>query len=221
MTEPWVQVAIDVRETQQAKGLAKMAIEAGADWIEAGTPLIVFEGTRSIGSLVQVCGSIPVVADFKAQDGVAKYFLEAKRQGASAAVILGFVADGSIKAAVSVGKTAGIKVIADMYSVKRRHLAQRAKELESLGVDYLMLHLGFDEAKDEPDKSPLDGLEELLHAVSIPVGVGTFTVEEAVEAVTKGASWIVQGEPIVSGPNAAARLSEFIAAVKQAERPRR
>ena len=216
MRKPWVQVAIDVQEIETAKRLARMAVELGADWVEAGTPLIVFEGIKSIGSLVRACGGTPVVADFKAQDGVAKYFLEARRQGASAAVILGTVADGSIKAAVATKKSSGIEVIADMYSIKKEHLAQRAKELESLGVDYLMLHLGFDEARDDPSKHALDGLDELLRAVSLPVGVGTFALEEAIEAVRKGASWIVQGEPIVSGPDASARLAEFIAAVKAA-----
>jgi 3-hexulose-6-phosphate synthase len=216
MRKPWVQVAIDVRDIEEAQRLGRMAVACGADWVEAGTPLIVFAGIKSIGSLVQACGGTPVVADFKAQDGVAKYFLEARRQGAGAAVILGTVADGSIKTAVATGKEAGIEVIADMYSIKKQELARRATELEAMGVGYLMLHLGFDEARDDPRKKALDGLEELLKAVSIPVGVGTFALEEAVEAVRRGASWIVQGEPIVSGPNASSRLAELIAAVKSA-----
>jgi 3-keto-L-gulonate-6-phosphate decarboxylase len=103
-----------------------------------------------------------------------------------------------------------------MFSVGGRNLAIRAKELEDLGVDYLMLHLGFDESRDEPNKHPLDGLEELVGAVRIPVGVGTFGVEDAVEAVRRGASFIVQGEPLLSAPDAPARMSDFIAAVKEA-----
>ena len=160
MERPWVQIAIDALDLDRAKKLARMAMEAGADWIEAGTPLITFESVRAIGVLAGLCKGIPIVADFKAQDGVAKYFKEAGRQGAQIATVLGVVANGSIKAAIEGGAQGGVAVCADMYSVGRQNLARRAKELEGLGVDYLMLHLGFDEARDEPDKHPLDGLEE-------------------------------------------------------------
>jgi len=216
MKRPWVQIAIDTLEIRKGKQLAKMALEAGADWIEAGTPLITFESVRAIGELVKVCGATPVIADFKAQDGVAKYFQEAGRQGAKAAVVLGVVADGSIKAAVRGAKEAGIHVIADMFSVKHGELAERAKHVERLGVDYIMLHLGFDEAQDEPHKHCLGGLEELLQAVSVPVGVGTFHQDEAVTAVKMGASFIIQGEPLLSADDAPLQLARFIEAVKQA-----
>jgi 3-hexulose-6-phosphate synthase len=217
MQRPWVQVAIDALELQRGKQLARMAMEAGADWVEAGTPLITFEGVRAIGALVEACPGKPILADFKAQDGVAKYFKEAGRQGAKIATVLGVVADGSIKAAIQGGKAGGVQVCVDMYSVKRHELAKRAKHLQELGVDYIMIHLGFDEARDEPHKHALDGLEEVVQAVTIPVGVGTFTVEEAVEAVKKGASFIVQGEPLVSASDAPERLRAFIQAVKSAK----
>ena len=63
--KPWVQIAIDVKDAQLAKKLAKVAIEAGADWVEAGTPLIVFEGINSIKSLVDVCGDVPGAGRFQ------------------------------------------------------------------------------------------------------------------------------------------------------------
>jgi 3-hexulose-6-phosphate synthase len=169
---------------------------------------------RAIGALARACPGKPILADFKAQDGVAKYFKEAGRQGASIATILGVVADGSIKAAVRQGKESGVQVVADLYSVPRENLAHRARELETLGVDYLMIHLGFDEAGDEPAKRATDGLEEVVAAVGIPVGVAAFKVDEALEAVRNGASFVVQGEPLLSGPNAEKELREYISAVK-------
>jgi len=205
-----VQIAIDVKETQRARELAKMALKAGADWIEAGTPLIVFEGIRSIASLTEVCGNVPVVADFKAQDGVYKYFIEAARLGAKAAVVLGIMDDGSIKEAVRAGKDSGIQVIADMFSVKLDKLVQRAIELESLGVDYIMLHLGFDEAKYNKARHAFDGLEEVVAAIDLPVGVGVFSKGDAVQAVKRGASWLIQGEPLLSEPDALEQLTELI-----------
>ena len=214
MNKPWIQIAIDVREIGEARKLARTAVEAGADWIEAGTPLITFESVRAIGALVQVCQGRPVVADFKAQDGVGKYFLEAGRQGAKIATVLGAVPDGSIQAAVNVRQESGVEVVVDLLGVK--NLAQRAREVEALGADYLMLHQGFDEARADPSKHVLDGLEELVKAVEIPVGVGVFTLEEAIEAVQMGASFVVQGEPLLSAPDLPSRLADFVQRVKAA-----
>jgi 3-keto-L-gulonate-6-phosphate decarboxylase len=157
-----------------------------------------------------------VVADFKAQDGVAKYFVEAGRQGAKIATVLGIVADGSVKAAVQGGRQAGVKVMADMFSIPKGRLAERAEQLQRMEVDYLLLHLGHDEARDEPHKHVLDGLEEIVGAVTIPVGVATFTKEEAVEGVRRGASFIVQGHPLLEPENAEDLLREFIQTVKAA-----
>lgn len=214
MNRPWVQVAIDAIDLERATALARMAMAAGADWIEAGTPLITFQGVRAIGVLASACPGRPILADFKAQDGVAKYFKEAGRQGARVATILGVVADGSIKTAVRQGKESGVQVVADLYSVPRHALARRARELEALGVDFLMIHLGFDEAWDEPSRRATDGLAEIVAAVGIPVGVAAFELADALEAVRGGASFVVQGEPLLSRPGAEQELRAYICAVK-------
>jgi 3-keto-L-gulonate-6-phosphate decarboxylase len=216
MKKPWVQIAIDALNLERAKELTRIALDAGADWIEAGTPLIVYEGVRAIHELVKISEGRPVVADYKAQDGVAKYFKEAGRQGAKVATVLAFAPNGSIKAAVMGGKEGGVQVMADLFAVELSDIATRAREVETFGVDYFLIHLGHDQAKDEPDRTVLDGLDELAAAVNIPIGVSTFTKEEALEAVRRGASFIVQGEPILSAPDARENLSEFIEVVKKA-----
>lgn len=215
MNKPWVQIAIDATSLDRARELGSLALEAGADWIEAGTPLITFQGVAAIGVLAKLCPGKPILADFKAQDGVGKYFKEAGRQGAKLATVLGVVANGSVKAAVEGGREAGVQVVADMYAVPHGSLARRARELEDMGVNYLMIHLGFDESRDEPNKRPTDGLEEVLKAVNIPVGVGTFGLEDALEAVKKGASFVVQGEPLLSAKDGPERLRKFIKAVQK------
>ena len=107
----------------------------------------------------------------------------------------------------------GVQVVADLYSIKGDRMGRRARELEELGVDHVMLHLGHDEAHADPSRHCLEGLDEVLEAVSIPVGVGTFGVEEAVEAVKRGASFVVQGNPMLSEPDALDKMRTFIDAV--------
>jgi len=154
------------------------------------------------------------VADFKAMDGVEKYFRSAQEMGASVAVVQAAAPDASILAAIEARKACGIEVMVDLMGLDDR--AGRAAECEALGADYLMVHLGHDEAHADPTKHVLDGLEEVVAAVSKPVGISTFTSEEAVEAVRRGASFIIQGEPILSSPDRDARLAQFVEAVKGA-----
>ena len=104
--------------------------------------------------------------------------------------------------------------MADMYALNRADLARRAAQLEALGVDYLLLHAGGDETAANPSADPLLGLKELVHSVAIPVGAVTFNADLAVRAVRGGASFVVQGEPLVSAPDGLRQLSEFIRKVK-------
>jgi 3-keto-L-gulonate-6-phosphate decarboxylase len=214
---PWVQISIDVLDLEQGMRLARMAEEAGADWVETGTPLVTYHGLKAIGAIVGSCKKSPVLADLKAVDGVAKYFREAGRQGARIATVLGFVPDASVREAIRGGKEAGVEVMADLYALGAERMARRAAELQVLGVNYLLLHAGGDEMAANPGRDPLLGLAEIVRAVSIPVGAVTFNADQAVRAVRSGASFVVQGEPLVSAPDGFDQLSRFIRSVKAAK----
>ena len=64
-------------------------------------------------------------------------------------------------------------------------------------------------------------LDDVLAAVSIPVGVGCFGVEDGVRAASRGADNIVIGHPVISGPNPKEELSRFVRDVRASYRPRR
>ena len=44
-----VQISLDLTDLNEAVDTAAMALRAGVDWLEAGTPLILAEGLRSDG----------------------------------------------------------------------------------------------------------------------------------------------------------------------------
>src|SRR5690606_3933198 len=48
MTKPIVQISLDVTEIGEALETAEMALRAGVDWLEAGTPLIIAEGMHGV-----------------------------------------------------------------------------------------------------------------------------------------------------------------------------
>jgi hypothetical protein len=61
-----------------------------------------------------------------------------------------------------------------------------------------------------------------MDAVSIPVGVGCFGVEDAARAAAKGAANITIGHPVVSaGPEALAQLRELVREVRSNYKPRK
>src|SRR3712207_5325698 len=86
---PIIQGAIDTLDVERALRVAEAAVGAGVDWLEAGTPLITFEGVRAIGVLAREFPEHPVLAYLKMMDGVRKYVLATAAQGRRIATICG------------------------------------------------------------------------------------------------------------------------------------
>src|SRR6266436_6532015 len=67
--KPIVQISLDLTDVEEALATAAMAMRAGVDWLEAGTPLIIAHGMHGVEALRQRFGKTPVVADLKTMDG--------------------------------------------------------------------------------------------------------------------------------------------------------
>ena len=80
--KPILQVALDVLEIDRALQIAKEAIEGGADWIEAGTPLIKSEGMDAIRKLKEAFPGYVILADMKTMDTGAMEVEMAAKAGA-------------------------------------------------------------------------------------------------------------------------------------------
>ena len=212
--EPIVQVSLDVTSLDEALDLAHAAVRAGVDWLEAGTPLILAEGLRSVSGLRAAFPSIPIVADLKTMDGAG---LEAEmmfKAGATMTVVMGQAHDASIIEQVKMARRYGGKVMCDVMLCPNK--AERARQAQKLGVDYIIVHTGFDERNMAPGLSPLDDLPEILSAVTIPVqAVGGLTVEQAIATIAMGAQIVVFGAPLViSGTGFKAASGDFEALLR-------
>jgi 3-hexulose-6-phosphate synthase len=216
---PIVQVAIDVRSTDQALRIAEAAVRAGVDWLEAGTPLITFEGTRCIEALARGFPGVPVLADFKMMDGVRKYVLETGQRGGRIATICAVSSDASIREAVRGGVEAGVAVVVDLYASPDP--AARAVEVEKLGAESLYVHWGADQRKEDPARDPQADLEAVLERARVPVGIATFSTEDAVRAMRRGAGIAVIGVPIIESADVEGDLRRYVESAKAAYRPRR
>ncbi|RIK58376.1 MAG: D-arabino 3-hexulose 6-phosphate aldehyde lyase [Chloroflexi bacterium] len=206
---PIIQVSLDVTTVDEALELAHAAMRAGVDWLEAGTPLILAEGLRGVRALRAAYPDTPVVADLKTMDGAG---LEAEmmfKAGATMTVVMGQAHDASIVEQVKMARRYGGQVMCDVMLCPNK--PKRAREAEALGVDYIIVHTGFDERNMIPGLSPLDDLPAVLDAVKIPVqAVGGLTVEQALQTLAMGAKIVVFGAPLViSGSEFRAASDDF------------
>ncbi|MEX0978140.1 MAG: orotidine 5'-phosphate decarboxylase / HUMPS family protein, partial [Pirellulales bacterium] len=67
--KPVVQISLDITTRQEALATAELAMRAGVDWLEAGTPLIIAEGMYGVRALRERFPDTPIVADLKTMDG--------------------------------------------------------------------------------------------------------------------------------------------------------
>ncbi|ACS34393.1 bifunctional 3-hexulose-6-phosphate synthase/6-phospho-3-hexuloisomerase [Thermococcus gammatolerans] len=188
-----LQVALDVTDIDQALSIAEKAARGGAHWLEVGTPLIKKEGMRAVELLKRRFPDRKIVADLKTMDTGALEVEMAARHGADVVSILGVADDKTIKDAVDVARRYGIRVMVDLIGVKDK--VKRAKELEKMGVHYILVHTGIDEQMQ--GKSPLEDLEKVVKAVNVPVAVaGGLNLETIPKVIELGATIIIVGSAI-------------------------
>ncbi len=214
ITPPVVQVAIDVLEVDRALRVAEAAVNAGVDWVEVGTPLLTFCGVPAIGALARAFPETPVLADFKMMDGVRKYVLATAEQGGRIATICSVASDASIRTAVQAGAESGVVVLSDLYAALDG--PRRAREVADLGVDSAYIHYGADQRAEDPSRDPALFLDDIAGKLPIPIGVGTFSVADGVDAVRRGADIVVIGVPLILEADPTAALREYVLRVKEA-----
>jgi 3-hexulose-6-phosphate synthase len=197
---PIVQISLDLTNIDEALETAAMAMRAGVDWLEAGTPLILAEGLHGVRKLREAFPGVPIVADLKTMDGG---YLEAEmmaKAGATHVVVMARAHEETIKCVVAAGRDFGVKVMGDNLGCE--DMVEAARWLERLGCDYIVHHIGYDErrgiaAKGERMPSPLDQLKEVVQAVKIPVqAVGGLSLEQAIQCPQYGAPLVVLGAPL-------------------------
>ena len=197
---PIVQVSLDLTDIDEAMEMAHTAMRAGVDWLEAGTPFILAEGLHGVKALRKEFPDTPIVADLKTMDGG---YLEAEMMaiaGATHVVVMARAHAETIKCVVQAGRDFGAVVMGDNLGAP--DMVQSARELEELGCDMVIHHIGYDErrgiaARGERAPNPLDQLREVVDAVSVPVqAVGGLTLEQAIKSPEYGAPLVVIGAPL-------------------------
>lgn len=195
-----VQISLDLTSIPEALSTAHLAVRAGVDWLEAGTPLIIAEGMHGVRALRAEFPGVPIVADLKTMDGGWLEVQMMANAGATHVVVMERAHPETVKMVVKAGRDFGVSVMGDNLGADDKVAA--AKRLEDYGCDFVIHHIGYDErrglaAAGRPYPSPLDQLRDVVAAVRVPVqAVGGLSIEQAIRTPEFGAPLVVLGAPL-------------------------
>jgi len=193
MMKPVLQVALDFVNLKRAIKCAEEAVKGGADWIEAGTPLIKSEGMNAVRALRKRFPGKTIVADMKIMDAGRTEVEIAAKSGADIVCVLGASSDSTIKECVESARNYGAKIQVDLISIK--DAKKRARDVEKFGADYIGIHCAIDEQMQAQER--FGQLKDIRRVVNIPIAIaGGINSETAPKAISSGASIIIVGGAI-------------------------
>lgn len=198
LERPVLQVALDFENLSRAIGAAREAVEGGADWVEAGTPLIKSEGLDAVRELKKAFPQHRIVADMKVMDTGSFEVEIAAKAGADLVTVLGTSDDDTIADAVRGGQKFGAEVIVDLLNVADP--VARTRRVAELGAAAVCWHIGID--MQMAGRTPFDALAELARTATLPVAVaGGLNSESVARATRAGAQILVVGGSITKSPD--------------------
>lgn len=196
----FLQVALDFVDLGRALKAAEEAVEGGADWLEAGTPLIKSEGMNAVRELKRRFPSKTIVADMKTMDTGAFEAEMACKSGADVVTVLAVADDGTIKEAVLAARRFGARVAVDLIGASEP--VKRAVECAKLGAEIIYAHAGIDQQMK--GITSLSIAKELRGKTNALIGVaGGLNPENIAEAARFG-GLVVVGGAVTKAADAAA-----------------
>jgi len=207
-------VALDILELDRSIQIAKEAVSGGADWIEAGTPLIKSEGMDAVREMKKALPTVRIVADMKTVDTGAMEVEMAAKAGADIVAMLASSDNSTIEDALRAARKYGVQIMMDLLTVPDP--VKRSRELEALGVDYICVHVGIDQQMTGRDT--IDFLKEIVKEVRTPVAAaGGIDARTGAEAVASGAAIVIVGGSIVRSAEVTASARKIREAIDSAQ----
>jgi 3-hexulose-6-phosphate synthase / 6-phospho-3-hexuloisomerase len=201
-------------ELDRSIQIAREAVAGGADWIEAGTPLIKSEGMDAVREMKRALPGVKIIADMKTVDTGAMEVEMAAKAGANIVAMLATSDNSTIEDALRAARKYGVQIMMDLLTVSNP--VERSKELEMLGVDYICVHVGIDQQMT--GKSTIDFLKEILKYVKIPVAAaGGIDAESGREAIANGAAIVIVGGSVTRSADVTASARKIRDAIDHAE----
>ncbi|MBI3946514.1 MAG: orotidine 5'-phosphate decarboxylase [Armatimonadetes bacterium] len=193
MSDIKLQVALDFLELPRALAVARAAAEGGADYLEAGTPLIKSEGLDCVRKLRELFPDKTIIADLKTMDAGKIEVEAAARAGASVVTVMAGASEATLHECVETGRQYGVAVAVDLLGVPDPVAA--ARRVAAMGVDWLDVHCPIDaQMRGEDPLATLKAIRDVTH-LTLAVA-GGLNSESAAEAARAGADVVIIGGAI-------------------------
>ncbi|MCA0756233.1 3-hexulose-6-phosphate synthase [Paenibacillus sp. N4] len=206
-----LQLALDLVDIQGAIEVVK-EVESFVDVVEIGTPIVINEGLHAVKAIKEAFPGMTVLADLKIMDAGGYEVMKASEAGADIVTILGVAEDASIKGAVEEARKQGKQILVDMIAVK--NLAERAAQVDSLGVDYICVHTGYDlQAAGQNSFDDLRTIKSVVKSAKTAVA-GGIKLSTLPEVIAAAPDLVIVGGGITSQEDkkaAAAEMKQLIA----------
>ena len=188
----WTQAAIDVIDIDLAKRIAKMALDAGSEWIEVGTPLLYTYGHSAIRELRNYVGKNAVlVPDYKTPISIlcAK---QAKEAGADYLLVNASYHDLLNKYNIETCLNEGITPIIDLMNIRADDVQVYVDRCASMGAKHFFTWHRSSFTDKDGHEFKVDNLK-LKMPEGTKLGITNDEFDDAVYCAANGADWIVFG----------------------------
>jgi 3-hexulose-6-phosphate synthase/6-phospho-3-hexuloisomerase len=203
---PVLQVALDFVDLERAVKVAEEAVAGGADWLEAGTPLIKSEGLNAVRALRERFPHHVIIADMKTMDAGRALVDGGGTAAANIIPVVGAAWDATGRECVEAANNYGAEIVVDLIEVGDP--VERARAAEAAGAHYIAVHTAIDMQMRGLD--PFEKLRLVANSVNVPVAVaGGINSETAAMAVESGADIVIVGGAIIKSRDARAAAEEI------------
>jgi len=210
MSKVKLQVALDFLDLDRALGVAELAVAGGADYLEAGTPLIKSEGLEAVRRLRQKFPGHTIIADMKTMDAGKIEAEAAVKAGANVMTVCAAADKGTIRECVETGRQYGLAVAVDLMGLADP--AAFAATAEELGVAWLDVHCPIDVQMQGGDA--LAALKKVRAATRLTLAVaGGINSQTAPLAAAAGADVVVVGGAITKAQDPRKATADIRAAL--------
>lgn len=179
-----LQIALDVHSLDRAVDIATAAVDAGADFIEVGDPLIKRSGVEAIATIKRTAPQAAVVAEMMSADWGRDQVELAAEAGADIVALIGPASIASVSAAVAAGRRLGVALVLD---TQRSHVdATWLRDMERTGIDGFVVTTNIDLGVGS--NHPLDTARTIRSRSQLPVAVsGGFSATD--DELTSSPDW--------------------------------
>ncbi|HOK79734.1 MAG TPA: orotidine 5'-phosphate decarboxylase [bacterium] len=197
--KPVIQIALDFVDIDRAIRVARESVRGGADWLEAGTPLIKSCGLDAVRTLRKEFPGKTIIADMKILDAGRTEVEIAAKSGADIVVVMANASDNTIQEAIEAARNYGAKILVDF--MEDACTIERVKKIANFSPDFVGIHIPIDQQMT--GNISFDFLKQVSRIVSIPIAIaGGLNSENVVDAIKAGASILIIGGAVTKSEDA-------------------